>query len=261
MFRQLSTLHVLKSGKVLPCAYGLMVLKRKAAYRRLFRELTDFVDEEHLPHLQPTSVMSDHESFEAFKEVFPGAEVNGCLFHFSQAVRKKIQGEGRQEAYKGGDLQELCRQLMALPSLSEEAIPQAFAWLEDLAEGMNLGLVSILEYMEDQWIDNARLPLSLWCCHGKDIRTNNAVEGWHHRFNRRVNVTHPNVWVLLERVKTENTRTELLASQIDAGNRIPLGKATYSTLNQRVHVLEARRVAEEINDREFLSAVGRLLHF
>ena len=32
MFRQLFTLHVLKSGKVLPCAYGLMVSKRKAPY-------------------------------------------------------------------------------------------------------------------------------------------------------------------------------------------------------------------------------------
>ena len=133
MFRQLFTLHVIKSSKVLPCAYGLMVSKRKAAYRRLFRELTDFVDEEHLPHLQPTSVMSDYESgmIEAFKEVFPGAEVNGCLFPFSQAVWKKIQGEGLQEAYKeGGDLQELSRQLMALPFLPEETIPQAFAWLE-----------------------------------------------------------------------------------------------------------------------------------
>ena len=208
--------------------------------------------------------MSDYESgmIEAFKEVFPGAELNGCLFHFSQAVWKKIQGEGLQEAYKeDGDLQELCRQLMALPILPEEAILQAFAWLEGLAEVMNLGLVSVLEYMEDQWIDNARLPVSLWCCDGKDMRTNNAVEGWHHRFNRRVNVTHPNAWVLLERVKTENTRTELLESQIDAGNRIPVEKATYSTLNQRVHVLEARRVAEETNDLEFLSAVGRLLHF
>ena len=85
-----------------------------------------------------------------------------------------------QDLYNaGGDLQDCCRQLMALPFLPEDQVTAAFDWLEEITSDLNLQ--QLTDYMRTQWIENASVPMSLWCCHGRDVRTNNGVEGWHHR--------------------------------------------------------------------------------
>ncbi|OWF43232.1 hypothetical protein KP79_PYT18816 [Mizuhopecten yessoensis] len=40
-------------------------------------------------------------------------------------------------------------------------------------------------------------PSSNWCVFNKTVRTNNDVEGWHHRLNIRVNVRGPVTFYLL----------------------------------------------------------------
>ena len=74
-------------------------------------------------------------------------------------------------------------------------------------------------------------------------------------------VSHPNPWRVIEQLQKEDARTELMVAQIDAGHRIPVGKALYTRINQRIQALEARRAAGEDNTLEFLLNVGRLLHF
>ena len=119
-----------------------------------------------------------------------------------------------------------------------------------------------LDYIVDGlWINNADIPRSLWNCHVRDVGSNNAVEGWNHRFNRTVGVSHPNPWCVIEQLQKEDARTELMVAQIDAGHRIPVGKALYTRINQRIQALEARRAVGEVNTLEFLLNVGHLLHF
>ncbi|OWF42706.1 hypothetical protein KP79_PYT24969 [Mizuhopecten yessoensis] len=40
-------------------------------------------------------------------------------------------------------------------------------------------------------------PISNWCVFNTAVRTNNDVEGWHHRLNTRVNVRGPVPFYLL----------------------------------------------------------------
>ena len=55
--------------------------------------------------------------------------------------------------------------------------------------GAHPAIQQVVKYMDQQWIANERIPIALWCQYGRDVRTNNAIEGWHHRSKRRVN-TH-----------------------------------------------------------------------
>ena len=174
-------------------------------------------------------------------EEFPAAQSRGCLFHYTQSLWRKSPGLGLQVTYnEGGELQECCRQLMALPFLRVEEIPNAFGWLIDIAQGLDPAMQGFTDYVDRQWVSNVHLPLAKWNCHMVDVRTNNGVEGWHSRFSRKVAVAHPSTWILMECLQRENSRSELLAAQIEGGVRLPVGRAVYTRLNTRIQVLEQR---------------------
>ena len=180
LFRQLFTIHIMIAGKVIPCVYGLMALKSEMSYKWIFREIKDHVDQQHLPPLQLVTTMTDFERamMDAVDEEFPAAQSRGCLFHYTQALWRKIQGLGLQVTYnEGGELQECCRQLMALPFLPVEEIPNALGWLIDIAQGLDPAMQGFTDYVDRQWVSNVHLPLAKWNCHMVDVRTNNGVEG------------------------------------------------------------------------------------
>ena len=189
LFLQLLTIHVMLDGKVIPCVYCLMVSKSKISYKRVFRSIKDHTDHQHLPALQPITIMTDFEQamMDAITEEFPGAQSRGCLFRYTQALWRKIQALGSQEDYnEGGELQDCCRQMMALPFLPEAEIQVAFGWLSDIGHDLHPTMQAFTDYINQQWVNNGQLPLARWNCHGADVRTNNGVEGWHSRFNRKV---------------------------------------------------------------------------
>jgi len=240
LFTQLFTVQVRKEKKTLPCAYCLLVDKRKQSYKNVFRALKDAAGDRNL-QLVPTTITVDFELglMKAIRNEFPTTLVQGCLFHFTQAVWRNIQACGLGEAYKHEvPVKIACRQLMALPFLPVGEVAQAFAFLEDLAhENLGDDLEELFAYFNRQWMTNPDIPLATWNCHAVDVRTNNAVEGFHSRLNRMIGRIHPNCWFLFEKLQEEQNRTRHLLSQIQQGTRI------------RVDVYD------------FLEAVGNLLHF
>ena len=79
------------------------------------------------------------------------------------------------------------------------------------------------------------VPISQWCVHGRNIRTNNNAEGepfllfnskchfrlfkiaFHSRFNRRVQVSHPNIWSFIKVLQGEVNRFHHMYVQFSAG--------------------------------------------
>ena len=102
IFSQLYTLHTFYKGKMMPLAYFLLPDKSTATYRRMFRLLEDYAATRNLPVFRPAKLQLDFETaaLKAIAEVFPTAEVKGCMFHFTQAVWKKVQRLGLQTYYK-----------------------------------------------------------------------------------------------------------------------------------------------------------------
>ena len=171
----------------------------------------------------PTTIMSDFESgllavvsaevsFLHFSRVicillFSTAIHSSCDFHFTQAIYRAIQCVGLSTSYND-DIKQYGRKLMALPLLPEPIIEDTYDELiAAMLQRSKNALKDLLEYFQQQWF--VEVPLSQWCVHGRNIRTNNNAEGgpfllfnskchfrlfniaFHSRFNRRVQVSHP----------------------------------------------------------------------
>ncbi|KAL3875495.1 hypothetical protein ACJMK2_033441 [Sinanodonta woodiana] len=80
----------------------------------------------------------------------------------------------------------LLRKVFALPLLPAEDIPPSFEELQRRVNSEAVNVQSFLRYVEDTWIHNDIWTVDSWSVYGRSIRTNNDVEGWHNRLNRRV---------------------------------------------------------------------------
>ena len=69
---------------------------------------------------------------------------------------------------------------MVLPLIPSEDIMASFQWLEAQAPEDDR-LKELFAYVKKTWIDGSLWTPASWCVYGRTIRTNNDVEGWHHR--------------------------------------------------------------------------------
>ena len=97
LFYQLFTIHAMVNGHMVPCVFALLPNKQQTTYMTLIRELR-VLD----PELSPRSIMIDFEiaSRNALQEVFPEATIQGCFYHLSQAIYRKVQSIGLQQEYQ-----------------------------------------------------------------------------------------------------------------------------------------------------------------
>ena len=75
-------------------------------------------------------------------------------------------------------------------------------------------------------VDIAEQPLfdlALWNMYDQTIgdllRTNNAVEGWHRRFQANIGAYHPNFWKFIDILKREQSLNHVNISQARAGHQ------------------------------------------
>ena len=80
-----------------PYAFILKPDLRKSTYKKLLRQLK----QSSTVNLQPSQIFVDFEegAIRAFKEEFPGVQVKGCHFHFTQCIWRKIQELGLSVEY------------------------------------------------------------------------------------------------------------------------------------------------------------------
>ncbi|XP_070180853.1 uncharacterized protein [Littorina saxatilis] len=57
-------------------------------------------------------------------------------------------------------------------------------------------------YVQSWWVESTQFPIKTWCVYGRVVRTNNDVEGWHNRMNKRVGA-NPNMYILIQHLKEE----------------------------------------------------------
>jgi hypothetical protein len=66
------------------------------------------------PTLRPESIVSDFEisAINAINEVFPNAQITGCMFHLAQNLWKKIQKTHLVECYRENNGMHLLQRLL-----------------------------------------------------------------------------------------------------------------------------------------------------
>lgn len=97
--------------------------------------------------------------------------------------------------HRRDDVFKFCRNMMALPLLPVNHIAPAFNQLA--ARTQDPTLQSLVRYVRKTWISNSVYNIAAWCVFNQPTRTNNDVEGWHRRMNKKANDEKPPFYVLI----------------------------------------------------------------
>ena len=147
----------MEDGFTLPYVYSLLPNKNEATYIRFLEALKSKTEERGL-----NSIITDFQlSFlNAIAKVFPGVQVQGCYFHFSQCIWRKIQKypEIVKRYIENDDYALNLRLLGALAFLPVHDIVMAFDILLEsdfFVENEQL-LSPIINYFEDVWVGRSQ---------------------------------------------------------------------------------------------------------
>ncbi|XP_033759180.1 uncharacterized protein LOC117341440 [Pecten maximus] len=133
-FTQLFSIHgFIRSGssmKQIPLAFCFMSGKRTEDYYEVLRSIDRQLPDE--IRLELCVVDFEAAVWQAIRQRYPDCRIQGCAFHWSQAVFRKVQELGLQTAYnERGDVYDFIRQVMCLPFLPSEQIVETFMRLDD----------------------------------------------------------------------------------------------------------------------------------
>ena len=215
-FKQLFTINCfLSSGaetKQVPLLYAIMSRRRKKDYKAVLRTILTL-----LPRTAVQKFVADFERglWNALHQLFPGIPVQGCAFHWSQAIFRKIQKSGLAVPYNSkGNTYKFLRKLMALPFLPMEHIQPAFNKLKDNATGR---LQTVVNYVQKRWINSRVWPIASWCIFMQAVRTNNDVEGWHNDLNTQAVIGNPPFYLLCRLLHRETSLLPLQLKLVSEG--------------------------------------------
>ena len=169
--------------------------KSRRDYRHVLKAIRNLLPDE----ISMEGVVVDFECalWKAVEKVFSSAKIQGCVFHWTQAIWRKVQGLGLSTAYQEDHAtHKYIKRLMTLPFLPHEHITLMFQQLKDLAT--TPALQSLVNYIQDTWIDSTVGSPKKWSIFKKSVRTNNDVEGWHHLLNHHARRAKLPLYLLID---------------------------------------------------------------
>ena len=215
-FRQLFGIHAFvrcgEAVKQVPLVSILMSRYTKLDYDAVWRELIQKV-------LSGTGVLQeailDFEmaAWISLRNNFPDINIHGCLFHYSQAVFRKVGTFHLIADYKrDGDVRELIKKLFAIPLLPARRMGRAFERIKTGAEEAGAGpnVMSLLNYVNQTWFNHPVWRPVDFCAYQRVVRTKNDQEGYHRRLNARCKAGEGTpLYKLLETVYNEARLVDL----------------------------------------------------
>lgn len=157
-----------------------MTCKKYKLYRKLFNFVKTTLN------IHASSVMCDYEKGmrKAILAIWPACDLNGCLFHYCQAiVRKAKQLDGLKKKYrKDQNIFKIIKLFTKLPLLSQEEITRGYSAILRYQKRCKLETI-FLEfngYFVKQWLNSMKSQSAL------EYRTNNIVESFNSKLKRKI---------------------------------------------------------------------------
>ncbi|CAF4646427.1 unnamed protein product [Rotaria socialis] len=240
-----------------PCVFGILPDRKRITYQELFKILKDFAISINRK-FEPTRILSDFESglISAIANEFSAAVHNGCFFHYTQAIFRRIRALGLTTLYfQNSEIRSCCRKLMALALLPIDKIESSFHSLRVKSSTMvNQELHQLFLYFNHQWLVN--VPLKIWNVYGCHHRTNNNCEGFHNRLNQRIQKSHPNIWMFIKLLQTEECRFRHLLLQMNAGAQARKKVPVANMIQKRIDTLYDRYNGDEMDVDQLLDGLS-----
>ncbi|XP_052236544.1 uncharacterized protein LOC127861593 [Dreissena polymorpha] len=140
---------------------------------------------------------------------------------------------------------------MALPFLPAGHITETFHQLQ--ARANSVQLTQLVDYVNRQWINNAIFRVEDWSVFRRSIRTNNDVEGWHHRLNSQAHHGAVPFYVLVPALRKEAEMVDISVQSSDLER-----EQRSSTVNARLEEYWTKYSNGEVSTSTFLKAVSHL---
>ena len=243
-YRQVYTFHGIIGGRRIPLVFALMEQRTTAHYIRLLELISRYVLRVTATVWDPQLIVTDYEIgfMNARIQCLPNCVHRGCLFHIDKAIFKKVKRYGLERAYRNNDdIKAYIRKIMALPFLPVLLLRNSYNLLKRRCRRLirrNPRLARLNRYFERTWL-NGGFPIPLWNCFNRPVRlrTTNAVEGWNFRWNRRVGLTHPNLWFFIIALKKEEAVVHRSIRQFRRNQPPPQQRRNYRRLNRVIQSL------------------------
>ncbi len=265
MYQQVYSIHVQVMETMVPVCVGLLPAKNTETYVRFFRLIQKAANRYGL-NFSPSTISIDFESamINSIQRIFPGARIRGCLFHFSQALWRRVQEVGLVVRYKNDNsFNGLVRRAAALPLIPTHMVDEVWTEVLGQVDQNDVALMRFCDYVTKTWVDNltALFPIEIWNQSDNvgGVRTNNHLEGWHSRLNKELGRPHPNVYALIEILKAEQQRVEHRLRLLRFGDVRPQQRPKYRKVTEKLLRLQRRLRAEQITIHEYAGAVGGIL--
>ena len=196
LFYQLFTIFIQESHHAIPAIHVLMSKKNELLYEAVLQKIANMI-----PHFKPKLAIGDFEkaSRNSFRTIFSTIEISGCLFHYTQAIWKKVKKFQLSSAYtQNSHLNKWIRSIMALPMLPKEEIASVYQFLADSPPpeltSIEMKLFRKLRsYIKKEWI--VRNDMSVY---NSLQKTNNCCEVYHRSLKSLIRVKKPNIWAFME---------------------------------------------------------------
>ena len=238
IFYQMLTVHgKLPTGWTIPLVFALMPNKLHSSYLTVFNELKQLQ-----PNLNPDTVMMDFEQGLqlAITTAFPSYYVRGCLFHWGQAIHRRVVLQGLLSQYKDitSHVRRDIRRILGLPFLPEDIV--VAIWENEIKPSLDPSVLPLCSYSEETWLgDNARYNKDVWPQYhsvltGQD-RTNNKLEGFHSGLKKFCGGTKLQFWKFLESLTSLQAMTHMNIIKSNQGDPSPATRKKYRQQNSRLH--------------------------
>ena len=240
-YLQLYTIHGVENNRRVPLVFALMTNKSTADYQRLLQLLHRYTQRATNRIWSPTMFITDYETgmMNAMATELSNRDHYRCLFHFNQAIFKKVKEYGLTRAYRhDGNVKDFVRKIMALPFLPIPVLRINYN-LHKQANRCIMrqypALLRLTRYFEFTWL-NGPFPMRMWNVHDRHprLRTTNAIEGWHKRWNSLVGRVRPNIWYLIVCLKKEEAVVHRVIRRIRANRPPPRQIRRYRRLNELI---------------------------
>ena len=269
-FMQLLVIHVSFSAgnlsRSIPVFFILMTGRKTVNYQKCFETLLRILTDTFPGELGLCKVMMDFEYalWACFRSLMANGTLNssvklrGCVFHYAQALFRKVQSLGLTLRYfRDAGVRHIITSFMHLPYLPIDLVAREFDRLSRectislVVCEENSALSDFLKYVHNTWIFGSRFQIKDFCQYRSRYRTNNISESYHSQLRKRQFADHMNTLALISRLWQEAEDVPSLMEDFYAGRGSLLALRT----SQKEHCLDLQwrfLAAGEITAQVFL---------
>lgn len=268
-FYQVFSVHAYVYNKTIPVVFALLPGKSIEIYNYLFIKLKSEIN------FNPEIVVIDFEVAikTSLESIYENIKLQGCSFHFSQTLWRKLGTLGLISLYKEKkEVYECVRNILNLTFVNPNEVCTFYNIIKSKIKEYNIGeiLVKFTNYFEKNYLGNYMqsenyyntnvFKIEFWNCFDRTLqdipRTINSVEAWHRSINKRAKTPHlnlVNIIFLLQR-EEESARVKFLQLKelnISANFNLMYDYKLKMLLNNKKYY----------NDDEYLTTLNKLVEW